>query len=220
MLRFMVYGGSAWARVGTRSTCAAAVALAVAVVLAPSSAAARGSCALKGGTVVAKNGELSVSRRPPLQESRDRTRRVYFVCRFKDGRQRHLVTSDESIDPFVSRVRVAGGYVAWAEQNRMRDQYSRVAVLNTRTQQKRRTQPWFGACVRELFLTATGSAVWSQTGDACASSTAPLRVLTLDPSQRTLVRTPPGIDPGSLVVVKRRVSWRVGGMSASAKLRR
>lgn len=184
-------------------------------------AEAKGICSLKGGVVVEQNREVRVSRRLPVGTTRDDGVRVYFFCRYKDGRQRHLVTSDDTLGPFVRHVRVAGRYVGWSqEESLFRDEFFQVTVLNTRTRTKRRSGALFSGCVQDLLLTASGAAVWPQlTSIDCADPEAQTFMWALDPTLRTLVRSP-GIDRGSLAVDGRRVSWRVGGVPGTTRLRR
>ena len=168
----------------------------LAVMAAPAGAAP--SCRIPSGTTVA-TGKIAKLISVPKPGGR-----VLFACIRRTGRKKYL---DD--DPRVPQL--AGRWVAW-EHTRRADRI-RIVVHDLRTGRERLV---VGRVARTaLVLTTRGTIVWAQENPS--STITPLYANDTATGGRLLDSG--DVDPGSLRLAGRRVSWRSGGMQRSTVVR-
>jgi hypothetical protein len=173
-----------------------AVVIALATATAPASAAP--SCRLPGGRTVAGGHIAKLLVIPTPGGS------ALFACIRRSGRK---VLLDDS----YTDARIAGRWVAW--QRAGRPGKWRIAVHDLRTGKERLVDGHVAA--HSLLLTSRGTIVWAQQRDEGPET--PLFANDTVTGGRLLDGA--SVDPASLRLAGRRVSWLAGGEPHSAIVR-
>jgi hypothetical protein len=179
-----------------RILCVLVAAIALAAAAAPAPAAQ--SCRLPGGRTVA-TGQIAKLLAIPTPSGS-----ALFACIRRSGRK---VLLDDS----YTDARIAGRWVAW--QRAGRPGKWRIAVHDLRTGKERLVDGHVAG--HALLLTSRGTIVWPQQKDDGPET--PLFANDTLAGGRLLDGT--SVDPASLRLAGRRVSWRSGGEARSAVVR-
>jgi hypothetical protein len=174
----------------------AAVVIATGAAALP--AAASPSCRLPGGRILATGQVAKLVAIPTPSGS------ALFACIRRTGRK---VLLDDSF----ADARLTGRWVAW--QRAGRPGRWRIAVHDLRTGKERLVDGHVAA--HSLLLTARGTVVWPQQNDGSAET--PLFANDTVAGGHLLDAT--SVDPASLRLAGRRVSWLAGGQARSAIVR-
>jgi hypothetical protein len=179
-----------------RAVASVATVIAISAAAAPASAAP--PCRLPSGRILATGRIAKLVAIPTPGGS------ALFACIRRSGRK---VLLDDS----YSDARLAGRWVAW--QRAGRPGKWRIAVHDLRTGKERLVDGHVAA--QALLLTARGTIVWPQLNEGAAET--PLFANDTVAGGRLLEGA--SVDPASLRLAGRRVSWLSGGEPRSAVVR-
>ena len=168
------------------------------VACSPSAAAAAPSCRIPAGRTIA-SGRIAKLIAVPTPQGE-----ALFACIRRSGRK-------VALDDGFSDARLTGRWVAW--QRAGRPGHWRIAVHDLRTGDERLVDGHVAA--RSLGLTARGSIVWADRQDPAPGT--PLFANEVGHGGRLLDNG--DVDPTSVALAGRRVTWFSGDVERSAVVR-